>query len=101
MNRQIAELHQRRGRLLERIGNQRAELAEYCVPVHATLDRTDPFLGRIHAAVYYFKTHPLVSAALALATVYVVKPKRAWRWSARVFSAWQTWRLMRDEYETR
>ena len=101
MNRQIAELHQRRGRLLERIGNQRAALAEYCEPVHDKLDSVDRFVGRVQLALHYLRTHLLASAALALTTVYVVKPARVWRWSARAFSAWQTWRLMRERYQAR
>ena len=99
MNQQLNDLHLRRGRLLERIANQRAALSEQVEPVHAALDRTDDVLGRVYAAVYYLKTHPVGVAALALVTVYLVKPGRAWRWSARAFSAWQTWRLMRDRFE--
>lgn len=99
MNQQLNELHLRRGRLLERIASQRSALAEHVAPVHAALDSTDRFFGRIHAAVYYLKTHPIGSAALTLAAVYIVKPRRAWRWAARAFSTWQTWRLMRDRFE--
>ena len=98
MQRQIAEIHQRRGRLLERVAIQRAVLADQCYPVHAALDRTDRFLGGIWSAVHYLRTHPIGSAALAFATLYVVRPARAWRWSARAFSAWQTWRMLRERF---
>ena len=99
MNQQLNDLHLRRGRLLERIASQRAALSEQVEPVHAALDRTDHFLGRVYAAAYYLRTHPVGVAVLALGTVYLVKPGRAWRWSARAFSAWQTWRLVRDRFE--
>ena len=100
MQRQIAELHVRRGRLLERVALQRAVLADQCYPVHAALDRTDRFLGGVQAVVHYLRTHPLVSAGAAFAALYVVKPARAWRWSARAFSAWQTWRVLRERFGT-
>jgi hypothetical protein len=100
MQRQIAELHVHRGRLLERIALQRAVLADQCYPVHAALDRTDRVFGSIQATVYYLRTHPLGSAALAFAALYIVKPARAWRWSARAFSAWQTWRALRERFGT-
>ena len=96
MQRQIAELHLRRGRLLERVAMQRAVLADQCYPVHAALDRTDRFLGGIQTAIDYLRSHPLGSAVVAFAALYMVKPARAWRWSARAFSAWQTWRMLRE-----
>ena len=99
MNQQLNDLHLRRGRLLERIAYQRAALSEQVEPLHSAFDRTDQFLGRVYAVVYYLKTHPVGAAALALVTVYLVKPRRAWRWSARAFSVWQTWRLMRERMQ--
>ena len=98
MQRQIAELHVRRGRLLERVAIARAVLADQCYPVHAALDRTDRFLGGVQTAIHYLRIHPLVSAAVACAALYVVKPARAWRCSARAFSAWQTWRVLRERF---
>ena len=98
MQRQIAELHLRRGMLLERVALQRAVLAEQCYPVHAALDRTDRFLGGIQSAIHYLRIHPIGSAALAFTALYVAKPARAWRWSARAFSAWQTWRVLRERF---
>ena len=100
MQRQIAELHVRRGRLLERVALQRAVLADQCYPVHIALDRTDRVVGSIQAAIHYLRVHPLGSAALTFAALYIVKPARAWRWSARVFSAWQTWRMLRERFGT-
>ena len=100
MQSQIAELHLRRGRLQERVAIQRAVLADQCYPVHAALDRTDRFLGGVQAVVHYLRAHPLGSAALAFTALYVVKPARAWRWSARAFSAWQTWRVLRERFGT-
>jgi len=98
MNQQLNELHLRRGRLLERIAAQRATLSHEAQPVRATLERTDRLLERVRAGVDYVRTHPTGIAALALAALLVVKPKRALRWSLRAFSAWQTWRVMRDRF---
>ena len=98
MKQHLNDLLLRRGRLLERIAHQRSALSDHVEPVHAALDRTDRFFGQIFAAVHYLRTHPLGVAAAALAAVYVVKPRRAWRWAARAFSAWQTLRMMRGRF---
>lgn len=99
MNQQLNKLHLRRGRLLERIASQRASLSDEVQPVHAALDSADRVLGRIRAGVDYLRAHPAVIAVVGLAAVFVVKPRRVWRWSSRAFSVWQTWRLMRDRFE--
>ena len=46
MNRQLNELHLRRGRLLERIAAQRADLERDLRPVRASLSRVDRVIGR-------------------------------------------------------
>lgn len=97
MNQRLNELHLRRGRLLERIAIQRSALSHEMQPVHTALNTTDRLLAQVHAGVGFLKTHPTGVAALALAVVLIVKPTRAWRWSIRAFSAWQTWRIMRDK----
>jgi hypothetical protein len=100
MNQQLNELHLQRGRLLERIASQRASLSNELAPVHTALDSTDRVFGRVHAGVDYLRAHPAVIAVLGLAAVFVVKPRRIWRWSSRAFSVWQTWRVMRDRFVT-
>lgn len=97
MNQRLNELHLRRGRLLERIATQRATLSREVQPVHAALDTTDRVLAGVRAGVDFIKTHPGL-AVLALATLFIIKPRRSWRWSMRAFSAWQTWRIMRDRF---
>jgi hypothetical protein len=98
MNQQLNKLHLRRGRLLERIAAQRASLGREAQPVHDALAKTDRLLARVHSGVDYVRSHPAAIAALALSTLFIVKPERAWRWSKRAFSVWQTWRIMRDRF---
>jgi len=96
MNHRLNELHLQRGRLLERIATQRAALSYEVQPVHAALDKADRLLDRVHAVTNYVKRHPSVTA-LAVAALFVLKGKRIWRWSSRIFSVWRTWRALRDE----
>jgi len=99
MNQRLNNLHLERGRLLERIASQRAALARDAQPVRATLATMDRLLARVQAGVLYLKTHPGVGL-LALTALLIVKPRRTWRWSLRAFSAWQTWRVLRDRVTT-
>lgn len=98
MNQQLIDLHLRRGRLLERITTQRIIFGQQTQPLQTTLAATDRVLAGVQAGIYYIKTHPGV-AALAVAVLFIAKPVRTWRWSARAFSVWQTWRLMRDRFD--
>ena len=95
MNQRLNDLHLRRGRLLERIANQRATLSFELAPVSARLETADRLLARVQAAVDYVKTHPAV-VALAFAALAITKPRRTLRWSRRLYAVWQTWLVLRD-----
>ena len=95
MNQRLNDLYLRRGRLLERIAIQRNLLDQAVEPVQAALYTTDRLLTRIHAAIDYLKAHPGI-VALGVAALFIIKPRRSFRWSIRAFSAWQTWRLWHD-----
>ena len=95
MNQRLIELHQQRGRLLERIATQRVVLSLELEPVSAKLETTDRLLARVHAGIDYLKAHPAV-VALAFAALAITKPRRTLRWSRRAYAAWQTWRILRD-----
>lgn len=94
MNHQLNDLYVRRGRLLERIATQRVDLSREAQPVRAVLGTADHLLGYARVAANYVLQHPGI-AALALAALFITKPRRVWRWTKRAFFAWQTWRTVR------
>jgi len=94
MNRRASELLLRRGRLLERIAAQRADLVHAAQPVRAALDTVDRVAGGVHAGIAYVKRNPVV-AALAVAALFVIKGRRLWQWSKRAFIVWRAWRALR------
>lgn len=96
MNRQLNEINLRRGRLLERIAAQRADLGRDMRPVHAALSRVDRGIGRIRSATDYVKRHPSI-AALAVAGLLVLRKDGVWRWTKRAFFAWRTWHAFGDK----
>lgn len=96
MNHQLNELHLRRGRLLERIATQRAQLSREIQPVRTSLAKVDRVISRVRSTTDYIKQHPSV-AALAVAVLFAIKTERVWRWTRRAFFAWQTWRTFSDK----
>lgn len=96
MNRQLNEIHLRRGRLLERIAAQRADLGRDLRPVRASLSRIDRVVGRIRSATDYVKRHPSI-AALAVAGLFAIRKEGAWRWTKRAFFVWRAWRAFGDK----
>ncbi len=94
MTNRMLEIGIRRGRLLERIAIQRAELGRQMQPVAAALATSDRIVAGTRRGFAYLKQHPgIVVAAVAL--LVALKPKRAWRWAQRGFFVWRTWRSLR------
>ena len=93
MTERVNELHERRGRLLERIATQRGALRSDLQPVVVSLAAVDRLLARARAGSDYVRQHPHVMA-LSVAALLAVRPKRAWRWAKRGLFAWQTWRTL-------
>jgi hypothetical protein len=96
MNHRLNDLHLRRGRLLERIANQRATLTQEVQPVRSALFTADRLLDIVYVGVDHVKRHPGL-AALAVAAFFIARPRRIWRWSKRAFFVWQTWRAVRNK----
>jgi hypothetical protein len=94
MDKRLIELHQQRGRLIERIAMQRVTLARELAPVRATLDTTDRALAAVRDSVCYLRQHPAAVAALA-AALFALKPRMLWRWLQRGFLVWRSWRALR------
>lgn len=97
MNHRLIELHLQRGRLLERIANQRAALAREAPPVLAALHTADRIVSGVRSGAACVKRHPGI-VTLVVATLVVLKPRRIWRWSRRALYAWQAWRTLRERF---
>ncbi len=84
------ELATRHAMLRAKIDAQRVELARHVWPVERALDGAD----KVRDGFGWIKAHPEVVVAVT-ATVVVVSPRRAWRWSRRGYMLWRGWQNMR------
>lgn len=96
MRQERIELLIERGRLLERISMQRAQLARDAQPISSGLQTADSIVAGLRNATGYLKEHPHVVGA-TVAVLVVLRPQRVWRWSKRAFFAWRTWHLLRQK----
>ncbi len=94
MQQRLIELHQQRGRLVERINAQRQSLSQHLVPLDRALDVGDRVARMVQDTKAFVLRHPLAIAAL-LVTVVVLRPGTVLRWSQRGLLAWRTWRTVR------
>ena len=95
MDERLIELYVQRGRLRERIGAQREQVARELAPVASALSLADQGLAWFQRAKSYVFAHPGVAAAVLVA-VAVWRPRwllRSLRWG---FVAWRGWRSWRD-----
>lgn len=97
MNQALIDIGIRRGRLLERIANQRAALGRDVQPVCDVLQSVDHGIACVRTATGFLKTHPGVVLA-TLTLLLALKPRRVWRWAKRGFVAWRTWRMLRAQF---
>ena len=95
MQTRLIELHQQRGRLLERIAAQRGTLSRQMAPLQGVLHIGDRVSDRAARMVQdgknFARQHPLAMAA-AVAAVVLLKPRTVLRWTRRGLSLWRTWR---------
>ena len=94
MSHRLDELLLQRGRLIERITNQRTALQQDFLPISAALDKTDSVVAKAHSFAASIRRHPL-AASLVVAALLTIKGKTVLRWTGRAFSLWRTWRRMR------
>ena len=91
MQDKLIELHQQRGRLLERIASQRQLLVQQMAPLQGALDVSERTARLVQDAKAFVQNHPL-GVALAIAALVVFKPRTVLRWTQRGLFAWRTWR---------
>lgn len=90
MDARLVELYVERGRLRERIGAQRGQLARELAPLGNALhavDRTRAWLGR---AGLWMAANPGIVAAIGVAVI-VWKPRAVVRTARWGLSAWRNW----------
>ena len=91
MQDRLIELHQRRGRLLERIAAQRQTLARELVPLQGVFNAGERARRAAQDGKNFLLQHPLV-LGVALTALVVFKPRTVLRWAQRGLSVWRTWR---------
>jgi hypothetical protein len=97
MEKRLIELHQQRGRLIERIAMQRTTLARQMAPVRVACDTTDSVLAVVHESVNFVQRYPVGVAAFA-AALFAMKPRWVWRWLQRGFLVWRGWGALRGRF---
>jgi hypothetical protein len=95
MDAKLAELYVQRGRLHERIGAQRAQLARELAPLGETLRAIDRTHALLHRVRLWLAAHPGVVAVAGVALV-VWRPRTLLRTARWGFFAWRNWSRWRD-----
>jgi hypothetical protein len=94
MQARLIELHQQRGRLLERIAFQRQTLAREFEPLKLPLSLPGRLASRLREGQLFVREHPYLVGTLVTAIV-VLKPRFILRWAQRGLLVWRTWRSLR------
>ncbi|MEO8546217.1 MAG: YqjK family protein [Burkholderiaceae bacterium] len=95
MQQRLIELQLQRGRLLDKIANQRAMLARQARPLTGMLHLGDRVSEIARECKRTALEHPL-TLALAIGVVVVVRPRTVLRWVRRGFVAWRSWGTIRS-----
>ncbi len=86
MNRSARQLALRQHLLLLRSAELRRDFIEQTAPWQTPLSLAD----QVHRGWQWLRGHPEAVAAGAV-TLAVLRPRRAWRWGARLWWAWRLW----------
>ena len=81
-------MQQRKGRVLERCAQQRAQLVQL-------VDEADAALGRVQRLREALTRHarwPLLALGVGL---LLARPRRLARWGSRLWLGWRSWRALR------
>jgi hypothetical protein len=95
MDDRLIELYVQRGRLRERIGSQRTQLARELAPLGGALQLVDRSRAVLHSARQWLTAHPGVVSVLVVA-VLVWRPRAVFRSLRWGFSAWRTLHRLRQ-----
>lgn len=94
---QLQLLAEQRGRLLERIAQQRSVLQVQWEPLQQAADRGERALAAVRSARGYVQAHRATFAlavAVACAALVLVKPGKSFRLLKSGFVLWRSWRAL-------
>ncbi len=94
MDARLTELYVQRGRLRERIGAQREQLARDLAPLRVASDLADRTGSVLRQAQQWLSGRPTVLTALVVALV-VWRPRAVWRSLRWGYSLWRGWSGLR------
>lgn len=95
MDAKLVELYVQRGRLRERIGAQRIQLARELAPLGDALRTVDRMRALLHQARLWMAANPGVVAAAGVA-IAIWRPRTLLRSARWGFFAWRNWSRWRD-----
>lgn len=94
MDDRLIELYVQRGRLRERIGVQRAQLARELAPLDYALQLVDQTRAVVHRTGQWLTAHPGV-VSLVVVALLVWRPRAVFRSLRWGYSAWRSWTRLR------
>ncbi len=94
MDARLVELYIERGRLRERIGAQRLQLARDLAPLRTVSDMADRGTRLVRQTQQWMAGHPTVVTALVVALV-AWRPRAVWRSLRWGYSLWRRWSGLR------
>ncbi len=95
MDQRLIEIYVQRGRLRERIGTQRGQLAREMAPLGNALASVDRGRMLLHQAQLWLATHPALVTGVVVA-VLVWRPRAVLRTARRTYSLWRSWSRIRE-----
>ena len=97
MQQRLIELQLQRGRLLERVAQQRDALGQQTRPVVHVLQLGDRVADLARQCKRTIVENPLTSAAV-LGAVWLIRPRGVMRWAQRGLFAWRNWNAVRSAF---
>jgi hypothetical protein len=95
MDQRLIELYVQRGRLRERIGVQRGQLAQELAPVGTALRTADRGALLLRRARAWMASHPTLVTTVIVA-VAIWRPRAVWRVARNAFALWRNWSRIRE-----
>ena len=97
MSAELAALIRKREQLVAHAATQRAQLAEVVSSLHTPLAIAD----RAYRVAQVIRRHPAIAAAATVAMFAQTRQHRLLLWSGRLFSLWELYRSLREQWPRR
>ena len=95
MDQRLIDLYVQRGRLRERIGVQRAQVARELAPLGVALQTVDRGRVLLRQAQVWLVTHPVL-VTTAVVTLLVWRPRAVFRSVRSAYSLWRYWSSLKE-----